>query len=305
MRSVAVTAMVRRTAGAESAATAWVVVARARAPRTAPIPASDPDPAAPPAEVRAAAPATTGCRPARTGRRTVGRGTRVRNRSGRGPAEQVADTRRLGHRAGDRQVVGVGREADARVGPPVHSGSETGVGDELTHRPVVFDSRAANRSPACRRVRPWRRRRAGSADSGTGRHRGKQVARRQGGVQDERSPIAAGRFVTAVVQQVLGADQQAGVVRVVLVQQVCRRLEHVDGLDQVGLTGREQADTAVGEPNCAEQQRIQRVCVLGDGDAGRAGRVQRRQNVLCRNAIGVAEVPAAPASRRERSRCAG
>ena len=113
-----------------------------------------------------------------------------------------------------------------------------------------------------------------------GRRRGRAIVRCRPALRNRR-----------VSSRCLGADQQAGVLRVVLVQQVRRRLEHVDGLDQVGLIGREQADTAVGEPNCAQQQRIQRVCMLGDGDAGRAGRVQRRQDVLCGNAIGVAEVP--------------
>src|SRR5882757_502832 len=192
----------------------------------------------------------------RVHRRAVGRGTRVGNRTGRGPAAQVADARRLGDRARHRQPVAVGREPDARVGPPIDSGSETGVRDELSHRPVLGDvgqrttARLATRSAL------------GTDDGQVVRIAVRVVTEEnrwqptQASVEDERSPITAGRFVTSVVQQRLGAEQQTGVLRVVLVQQVRRRLEYVDGLDQVGLTRCEQFDATVGEPNGGQEQGV-------------------------------------------------
>ncbi len=144
----------------------------------------------------AAGPDTAACRPARTAvhRRAAHPGREsVRARARR----QVADARRLGHRAGDRQVVGVAREADAGIGPPVHAGAPSGVGDQLAHRPVLVD--VGQRTAA--------RLAAGSAlgaddrqvvrDSGTGRHRGSAAPASR--INDR--PLPPGAVVTAVVQQ--------------------------------------------------------------------------------------------------------
>ncbi len=50
------------------------------------------------------------------------------------------------------------------------------------------------------------------------------------------------------------------------------------------------------KPDDVEQQRVQSLECVGDGGAGRAGRIQDAQDVWRGGAVGVAEVPSASAS---------
>jgi len=106
------------------------------------------------------------------------------------------------------------------------AGAEAGVGDQLTHRPVVGDDRqraAARLFRPARPLAPMIGRLFGVVGvvvvwSSPGRQA--QVSRH------ERSAVAARRLVTSVVEQVFFAPiSRQGVLRVVLVEQIRRGSE--------------------------------------------------------------------------------
>ena len=76
-----------------------------------------------------------------------------------------------GHSAGRREVVGVPGEPDSGVDPHVVARSPTGVRDQIADRPSSWRRRAAIRSRASRRDRPWHRRSAGCPGTCTDRRR--------------------------------------------------------------------------------------------------------------------------------------
>ncbi len=298
----------------------WAVIVRAPARRRAPSPAGEgPARGRHRVAVPAEDPATVACRPVRRARlrarrgrarlaggtgwrcrrktrpqwravRCVERGavrrsTRVGDRPGRGPA-RIADARRFRYAAGDREVVGVAGEPDARIGPDIEAGSPAGVRDQLAHRPIRGD---VGKGTAARAA-------AGAALGAD--HR--EIlwiavgvrAEQQRAVEDQRLTVgAAGGVEVALVEGDLGAHQGAGEGRGVGGQQPGCRLEQADRCGDVRLAHCEQLDATVGEADDGGQQVIERRGVVGDAATGGGGGGECGQDPRCGNAIRIADRP--------------
>ena len=157
-------------------------------------------------------------------RRTVARPdtapARRRTRSGIAGCSGGSGTARV-----TGKIVRPAGDADTRIRPDVHAGAPPGVGDQLANREVLRDIGQRSAARAFRRGRPWRPRSAGCPDSV------RVVAEQQCRVELIDRPLPPPPdVVSAVVEKPLGAQQQAGVVGVVLQQQAGRRLQDVDAL---------------------------------------------------------------------------
>ena len=104
-------------------------------------------------------------------RRAVRRCARIRNRPGRRPARRGGCWVARAPPRVTGKVVGLAGEADAGVGPDVHSGAPAGVGDQLTHRPVLRDVGQRSAARLAARAALGRRRSADCPGTCRGRRR--------------------------------------------------------------------------------------------------------------------------------------
>ena len=83
--------------------------------------------------------------------------------------------------------------------------------------------------------------------------------------------LAAAVGVRLIVEEPVRTDEGASQRGIVFQQQTGGRFEDVDRIDQVSLIGGDQVRSGLRETSYVEKQRIQRLCVAGDGFAGGAG----------------------------------
>ncbi len=225
-------------------------------------------------------------------RRSVGRGAGVGDRARRGATVLVAHAGRFGDTPGGREIVRPSGESDSGVGTPVESGTPAGVGDQLPHREVVRD--VGQRSAA----RFASRSALGTDDRQVPGVLVGVLACQDRDIEDDRPSVAAHDVPATLLQHGGPALQRAGVGGAVLLQQTGGRFQRVDRGGDVPDMGSQQCCSAVRQAGEVEQQRIQRLRVVGDRRAGGAEGVQDLHDVAGGGAVGVAEgahrVPVVP-----------
>ena len=185
---------------------------------------------------------------------------------------------------GSRAVVGEPREADAGIRPHVHPGAPAGVGHHIAHREVLADVRQRTTAGRSARSALGAVDRQVVRDTGTCRHRTKCRRRRSATFRCGRQPSRSDRSGRCIAP----TNRQVSSGLYFISSRVVGSSMLIPWI-RLSLAGPMRLMPLSDSPINVHQQRVKRLCVVGDRGARRAGGIRAPTECPGPPRVGVAE----------------